>query len=112
MAKRKRRGSGGGRVTPPARVWPEEESGLPPLEGIVAALEDFTQIGDRSPLEIELQVYQFLGQLGAGASPPAPAEPEPEELLTGLVERGLPHQEAAPPRAVLGLLWVFSASAP
>ena len=24
-------------MTPPARVWPEDEPGLPPLEGIVAA---------------------------------------------------------------------------
>lgn len=112
MAKRKRRGSGGGRVTPPARVWPEEESGLPPLEGIVAALEDFTQIGDRSPLEIELQVSQFLGQLGAGASSPAPGEPDHEELLNGIVELCLHHLEASPPRVVLDFLWVLDAFDP
>lgn len=112
MAKRKRRGSGGGRVTPSARVWPEEEAGLPPLEGIVAALEGFTQIGDRSPLEIELQVSQFLGQLGAGAASPAPGEPDHEELLNGIVELCLHHLEASPPRLVLDFLWVLDAFDP
>src|SRR3546814_17188988 len=108
MAKRKRRGSGGGRVTPSARVWPEEGSGLPPLEGIVAALEGFTQIGDRSPLELELQVSQFLGQLGAGASPPAPGSPAHAELLHGLVELCLPHLKASPPRVPPHILWVLN----
>lgn len=111
MAKRKRRG-GGGRVTPPARVWPEEESGLPPLDGIVAALESFVDIADRSPLEIELQVSQFLGQLGAGAAPPQPGEPGHEELLNGIVELCLHHVEAAPPRVVLDFLWVLDAFDP
>jgi hypothetical protein len=112
MAERKRRGSGGRRVTPSARVWPEEEMGLPPLEGIIAALEGFTQIGDRSPLEIELQVSRFLGQLGAGAAPPAPGEPQHEELLNGIVELCLHHLEASPPRVVLDFLWVLDAFDP
>lgn len=112
MAKRKRRGSGGGRVTPSARVWPEGQAGLPPLDGIVAALEGFTQIGDRSPLEIELQVSQFLGQLGAGGAPPAPGEPRHEELVNGIVELCLHHLEASPPRVVLDFLWVLDAFDP
>ena len=111
MAKRKRRGRGG-RVTPPARVWPEDEAALPPLDGIVAALEGFTQVGDRSPLEIELQVSQFLGQLGAGAAPPGPGEPDHEELLNGIVELCLHHLEASPPRVVLDFLWVLDAFDP
>jgi hypothetical protein len=112
MAERKRRGSGGGRVTPPARVWPEDEDGLPPLEGIVAALEGFTQVGDRSPLEIELQVSQFLGQLGAGTAPPALGEPDHEQLLNGIVELCLHHLEASPPRVVVDFLWVLDAFDP
>lgn len=112
MAKRKRRGSGGGRATPPARVWPDDEPGLPPLEGIVAALEGFTEVGDRSPLEIELQVSQFLGQLGAGAPPPEPGEPDHEALLNGIVEVCLHHLEASPPRVVIDFLWVLDAFDP
>ena len=112
MAKRKRRSGSGGRVTPPARVWPEDRDGLPPLEGIVAALEGFTQIGDRSPLEIELQISQFLGQLGAGAAPPAPGEPDHEELLNGIVELCLHHLEESPPRVVVDFLWVLDAFDP
>jgi hypothetical protein len=111
MAKRKRRG-GGGRVTPPARVWPEDEPGLPPLEGIVAALDDFTDVGDRSPLEIELQLSQFLGQLGAGSAPPGPDEPDHEELLNGIVELCLHHLEQSPPRVVIDFLWVLDAFDP
>ena len=112
MAKRKRRGSGGGRVTPPARVWPEDELGLPPLEGIVAALDGFTDVGDRSPLEIELQISQFLGQLGAGSAPPDPGEPDHEELLNGIVELCLHHLEESPPRVVVDFLWVLDAFDP
>lgn len=111
MAKRKRRGDGG-RVTPPARVWSEDEPGLPPLEGIVAALDGFAQVGDRSPLEIELQISQFLGQLGAGAPPPGPGEPDHEELLNGIVEICLHHLEQAPPRVVIDFLWVLDAFDP
>lgn len=99
-------------MTPPARVWPEDEPGLPPLEGIVAALDDFTQVGDRSPLEIELQISQFLGQLGAGSAPPSPGEPDHEELLNGIVELCLHHLEASPPRIVVDFLWVLDAFDP
>lgn len=99
-------------MTPPARVWPEEEPGLPPLEGIVAALEGFAHVGDRSPLEIELQISEFLGQLGAGSARSAPGEPDHEELLNGIVELCLHHLEASPPRVVIDFLWVLDAFDP
>ena len=70
---------------------PEDEPGLPPLEGVVAALEGFVDVGDRSPLEIELLVSDFLAQLGAGQAPPAPGEPDHVELLNGIVELCLLH---------------------
>ena len=109
MAKRARRGTGNGRVTPPARVWPDDEPGLPPLEGVVAALEGFVDIGDQPPLAIEVQVSQFLGHLGAGAAPPPPGEPDHEELLNGVVELCLHHLEQSPPRVVIDFLWVLDA---
>jgi len=112
VAKRTRRGTGNGRVTPPAKVWPEDEPGLPPLEGIVAALEGFIGIGDRDPLDIEVQVSQFLGQLGAGAAPPEPGEPDHEELLNGIVEICLHHLDQSPPRVVVDFLWVLDAFDP
>lgn len=112
MAKRKRRGTRGGRVTPPARVWPEDEPGLPPIEGIVAALEGFGDVGDRTPLEIEMQVSGFLGQLGAGQAPPEAGEPDHEELLNGIVEVCLHHLEESPPRVVIDFLWVLDAFDP
>jgi hypothetical protein len=112
MADRSRRGSRSGRTTPPSRVWPEDESGLPPIEGVVAALEGFTGVGDRSPLEIEVLLSEFLSQLGAGAGPPDPGEPDHEELLNGIVELCLHHLEASPPRVVLDFLWVLDAFDP
>ncbi|HEU5084317.1 MAG TPA: hypothetical protein VFU14_13320 [Acidimicrobiales bacterium] len=111
MAKRSRRRPRGGRVTPP-RVWPEDEPGLPPLEGVVAALEGFTDVADRSPLGIEVQVSTFLGQLGAGQGAPEPGEPDHEELLNGIVELCLHHLDESPPRVVLDFLWVLDAFDP
>ncbi|HEX4902507.1 MAG TPA: hypothetical protein VFV42_06835 [Acidimicrobiales bacterium] len=103
---------GRNRTGPPERVWPEDEPGLPPLEGVVAALEGFVDVGDRSPLEIELLVSDFLAQLGAGQAPPAPGEPDHVELLNGIVELCLLHLDRSPPRVVLDFLWVLDAFDP
>lgn len=95
---------------PPAQVWPDEEPGLPPLDGIVPALETFHQIGDATPLDIELRVSAFLAELGAGSlADPEPGEPNDEELINGLVEVCLHHLEANPPRVLLDFLWVLDA---
>lgn len=95
---------------PPAQVWPDDEPGLPPLEGILPALESFHGIGDLSPLDIELRVSAFLAELGAGSlADPEPGEPSDEELINGLVEICLHHLEAGPPRVVLDFLWVIDA---
>jgi len=90
-------------------VWPEDEEGLPPLEGVVAALEGFAAVGDRSPLDIELLVSEFVAQLGAGQRPPPPGEPDHVELLNGVVELCLHHLDRSPPRVVLDFLWVLDA---
>jgi len=90
-------------------VW-EGQLGVPPLEGVAAALADFDRIADRSPLDVEVQVSAFLGELGAGA--PAPDdddEPDVEELLNGVVEVCLHHLDRSPPRVVLDFLWVLDA---
>lgn len=95
---------------PPAQVWPDEEPGLPPLDGIIPALETFHQIGDAAPLDIELRVSAFLAELGAGSlADPEPGEPNDEELVNGLVEVCLHHLEANPPRVLLDFLWVLDA---
>lgn len=113
VTKGKPRGHRNGRVTPPKRVWPEDEPALPPLDGIVAALESFEDIGDAGPLDVELQVSRFLAMLGAGAAPPEePDEPDHEELLNGIVEVCLAHLEQHPPRVVLDFLWVLDAFDP
>jgi hypothetical protein len=112
MEERSRRGPRSGRTSPPTSVWSDDEVGLPPLDGVVAALEGFVGVGDRSPLEIELTVSQFLGQLGAGAAPPAPGEADHEQLLNGVVELCLLHLEESPPRVVLDFLWVLDAFDP
>ncbi len=111
MAKRSRRRSSGGGGTP-ARVWAEDEPGMPPLEGVVAALEGFVDVADRSPLGIEVQVSTFLGQLGAGQGAPDPGEPDHEGLLNGIVELCLHHLEQSPPRVVVDFLWVLDAFDP
>lgn len=103
---------GRNRADPPSPVWPADEPGLPPLEGVVAALEGFVGVGDRSPLEIELLVSGFLAHLGAGQRPPAPGEPDHVELLNGIVELCLHHLEHSPPRVVLDFLWVLDAFDP
>jgi len=90
-------------------VW-EGQLGVPPLDGVVAALADFERIADRSPLDIEVQVSSFLGELGAGAvAPDDEDEPDVEELLNGVVEVCLHHLDRSPPRVVLDLLWVLDA---
>lgn len=95
---------------PPVPVWPADEPGLPPLDGIVPALETFHQIGDASPLDIELRISAFLAELGAGSlADPEPGEPSDEELVNSLVEVCLHHLEADPPRVVLDFLWVLDA---
>ncbi|MFP5322174.1 MAG: hypothetical protein ACLGIC_10055, partial [Acidimicrobiia bacterium] len=109
MAKRKRRAPRGGRVTPPPSVW-EGELGVPPLEGVVAALAGFERIADRSPLEIEVEISSFLGELGAGSvAPEDDDEPDVEELINGVVEVCLHHLDRSPPRVVLDFLWVLDA---
>ena len=95
---------------PVPQVWPDDEPGLPPLDGIVPALGSFVGVGDASPLDIELLVSQFLGELGAGAlGDPGPGEPDHEELLNGLVEVCLHHLEAQPPRVLVDFCWVIDA---
>ena len=99
-----------GDTEPVARVWPEDEPGLPPLDGIVPALEGFERIGDASPLDIEVRVSGFLAELGAGAlGDPEPGEPSHEELMNGLVEICLHHLDADPPRLLVDFLWVVDA---
>jgi hypothetical protein len=105
---RSRRRGGTGR--PPAQVWPDDEVGLPPLDGIVPALAGFDQIGDASPLDIELRISAFLAELGAGSLGPTEAdEPDHEQLVNGLVEVCLHHLEEHPPRVVVDFLWVLDA---
>lgn len=94
-------------------MWPAEEEGLPPLEGIVPALASFDRIGDVSPLDIELRMSEFLGHLGAGRlEEPEPDEPDHEELLNGLVEVSLHHLDASPPRVILDFCWIVDAFDP
>jgi hypothetical protein len=100
----------GGTGRPPAQVWPDDELGLPPLDGIVPALAGFTGIGDASPLDIELRLSAFLAELGAGSlDPPDADEPDHEQLVNGLVEVCLHHLEENPPRVVIDFLWVVDA---
>ena len=88
----------------------QDVAGLPPLDGIVAALESFDRIGDVSPLDAELRLSAFLAELGAGSlADPEPGEPSDEELVNGLVEVCLEHLEADPPRVLLDFLWVVDA---
>lgn len=94
----------------PARVWPADEPGLPPLDGIVPALETFDRVGDLSPLDVELRLSAFLAELGAGSlAEPEPGEPNDEELVNGLIEVCLHHLEADPPRVLIDFLWVVDA---
>lgn len=93
-------------------MWPEGEEGLPPLDGVVAAIGGFVGVGDRSPLDIELLVSDFFAQLGAGQRPPPPGEPDHVELLNGVVELCLHHLDRSPPRVVLDFLWVLDAFDP
>lgn len=104
------RGRHNGRVTPKARVWPDGEPGLAPLDGIVAALESFDHIGDAAPLDAEIRMSRFLAMLGAGGPPDeTDDEPDHEELLNGIVEVCLQHLPHDPPRVVLDFLWVLDA---
>lgn len=94
-------------------MWPAEEQGLPPLDGIVPALASFARIGDASPLDIEVRVSEFLGHLGAGSLDDLPpGEPDHEELLNGLIEVSLHHLEQSPPRVILDFCWVVDAFDP
>lgn len=94
-------------------MWSADESGLPPLDGIVPALASFDRIGDASPLDIELRVSEFLGHLGAGSlAAPEPGEPDHEELLNGLIEVSLHHLAEAPPRVIVDFCWVLDAFDP
>ena len=100
----------GGTGRPPAQVWPDDEPGLPPLDGIVPALETFVEIGDAAPLDIELRVSAFLAELGAGSLVgPEADEPDHEQLVNGLVEVCLHHLEEGPPRVIIDFLWVLDA---
>ncbi len=95
---------------PVPQVWPDDEPGLPPLDGIIPALADFVDIGDAPPLDIELRISQFLAELGAGAPGDLePGEPDHEELLNGLVEVCLHHLDAQPPRVLVDFCWVVDA---
>ncbi|MDZ7674246.1 MAG: hypothetical protein U5K30_04165 [Acidimicrobiales bacterium] len=109
MAVRTRHDRGpSGRVPP--RVWPADEPGLPPIDGVVAALGGFVGIGDATPLEIELEVSAFLGALGAGAVGEADLDDhEHEHLINGVVEVCLHHLDEQPPRVVLDFCWVLDA---
>jgi len=108
MAKRARRRPGG-RTTPPPSVW-AGELGVPPLDGVAAALAGFERIADRSPLDVEVEVSTFLGELGAGRpAPDEDDEPGVEELLNGVVEVCLHHLDRSPPRTVPDFLWVLDA---
>lgn len=109
MAVRTRHDQGPSDRVPP-RVWPAEERGLPPIEGVVAALGGFVGIGDASPLEIELEISAFLGELGAGAvGEPDLDDHEHEDLINGVVEVCLHHLDEQPPRVVLDFCWVLDA---
>jgi len=108
MARGRGRGARGGRVTPPPSVW-EGQLGVPPLDGVAAALADFDRIADRPPLDVEVQVSAFLGELGAGSPAPDDDEPDVEALLNGVVEVCLHHLDRSPPRVVLDFLWVLDA---
>ena len=100
----------GGTGRPPAQVWPDDELGLPPLDGIVPALVGFAGIGDASPLDIELRLSAFLAELGAGSlDTPDADEPDHEQLVNGLVEVCLHHLEENPPRVIIDFLWVVDA---
>ena len=91
-------------------MWPDDEPGLPPLDGIIPALAGFTDISGASPLDIEVRLSAFLAELGAGSLEPLdPGEPDHEELVNGLVEVCLHHLEEGPPREVLDFLWVVDA---
>lgn len=95
------------------RVWADDLPGLPPLDGVIAALESFHGVADRSPLEAEQVVSRFLGMLGAGSPPDDdPDEPDHVELLDGVVELCLRHIESGPPRVILDFLWVVDAFDP
>ncbi len=94
-------------------MWPADEPGLPPLEGIVPALGSFDRIGDASPLDIELRASEFLGHLGAGSLEALPpGEPDHEELLNGLIELSLHHLDESPPRVIVDFCWVIDALDP
>lgn len=99
-----------GRTAASVPVWPADSPDLPPLDGIIPALESFEQIGDASPLDVELTVSRFLGMLGAGLPEPLDDdEPDHEELINGLVEVCLHHLENDPPRVIIDFLWVLDA---
>jgi hypothetical protein len=104
----RRNGHGPGAV--PAPLLPDDEADTPPVEGIVPALASFEKIADASPLDVELRLSAFLGELGAGS--PAgtdPGEPSEEVLVNGLVEVCLHHLGSDPPRVLLDFLWVVDA---
>ncbi len=91
-------------------MWPADSTDLPPLDGIIPALESFEQIGDSAPLDVEITVSRFLGMLGAGSPEPLEDdEPDHEELINGLVEVCLHHLDRDPPRVVIDFLWVLDA---
>lgn len=102
-------GNGHGK-TPPVPVWPDDQVGAPPLDGVLSALVGFEHIGDASPLDIEVRISTFLAELGAGAPYDDDGEePSHEELVNGLVEVCLHHLESDPPRVLLDFLWVVDA---
>ncbi len=91
-------------------MWPDDQPGLPPLDGVLPALASFVDIGDATPLDIEIRVSTFLSELGAGdLGDPEPGEPGHEELLNGLVEICLHHLDHEPPRVLLDFCWVVDA---
>ncbi len=101
-------------MTPSARVWPEQAPELPPIDGVLAAIEGFADVADVGPLDAELRVSQFLAALGAGDVPPPPGEPDHVELLDGIVELLLHHLDADDglPKVALDFLWVLDAFDP
>lgn len=104
-----------------APVWPDDQDGLPPLDGVVPALYPFEEMAELSPFDAEITISEFLAQLGAGvledADPDDPMfDPDDvtdwEELLNGIVELCLHHLDAEPPAVIVDFLWSVACFTP